>query len=96
MGHPALRYTDSVTDPFIISELPFAAEGPTGGLKDVLAHPDTLLVLPLCWQACLFGSVRRFDIETDKFDHGDMRTTRRQYRAWAEQFVLSPVKLDEF
>jgi len=62
--HWALRYTDSVTDPFIISELPFAAEGPPGELRDVLAHPDTLLVFPLCWQACLFGSMRKFDIET--------------------------------
>ncbi len=94
--HWALRYTDSVTDPFIISELPFAAEGPPGELRDVLAHPDTLLVFPLCWQACLFGSIRKFDIETDKFGPEDMRTTRRKYRAWAEQFILSPVKLGEF
>jgi hypothetical protein len=94
--HWALRYTESVTDPFVISELPFAAEGPPGELKDVLTHPDTLLVFPLCWQACLFGSVRKFDVETDKFDTADMRTTRRKYKAWAGQFLLSPVKINEF
>lgn len=94
--HWALRYTDSVTEPFIISELPFAAEGPPGDLKDVLAHPDTLLVFPLCWQACLFGSLRKFDTETDKFDTADMHTTRRKYRAWAQKFLLSPIEIDEF
>jgi hypothetical protein len=94
--HWALRFTDSVAEPFITSELPFAAEGPPGDLKDILAHPDTLLVFPLSWQACLFGSLRKFDIETDKFDTADMRTTRRKYRAWASQFLLSPIKLDQF
>lgn len=94
--HWALRYTDAIAEPFVSSELPFAAEGPPGDLKDVLAHPDTLLVFPLCWQACLFGSLRKFDTETDKFNVADMRTTRRKYRAWAERFLLSPIKLDEF
>src|ERR1700722_1926272 len=54
--HWALRYTDSVTEPFITTELPFAAESPPLAIIDALAHPETLLVFPLCWQACLFGS----------------------------------------
>jgi hypothetical protein len=86
--HWALRYTDSIAEPFVTSELPFAAEGPPGDLKDVLAHPDTLLVFPLCWQACLFGSLRKFDTETDKFNVADMRTTRRKYRAWGAVFTV--------
>jgi hypothetical protein len=91
----ALRYCESVTDPFVISELPFAIEG-TGKLEQSIRHPDTLVIFPLCWQACLFGSLRRFDIETDKFSVEDMRTSRRKYRAWAKSFVLSPVEFSDF
>jgi hypothetical protein len=92
----ALRFSDSVTDPFIISEVPFIVEGPPGGVKYAVEHPDSLLMFPLCWQACLFGSRKRFDVKTQKFDAEDMRTMRRKYRAGAEIFVLSPVKFDEF
>jgi hypothetical protein len=96
----ALRFTDSIADPFIISELPFVAEGSvvaTGvELKEALDHPDTLLMFPLCWQACLFGSRRRFDVETDKFGPEDMRNIRKRYRDRAEKFLLSPIKVDEF
>jgi hypothetical protein len=92
----ALRYCESVTDPFVISELPFALEGNTTELEEAIRYPDTLLIFPLCWQACLFGSLRRFDVETDKFGVEDMRTSRRKYRAWAKSFILSPVQFDEF
>lgn len=92
----ALRYCESVTDPFVISELPFSIEGVTPELEDAIRHPDTLLIFPLCWQACLFGSLRRFDIETDKLGVEDMRTSRTKYRAWAKSFILSPVQFDEF
>jgi hypothetical protein len=90
--HWALRYCESVTDPFVISELPFALEGSTAELEEAIHHPDTLILFPLCWQACLFGSLRSFDIETDKFSVEDMRTSRRKYRAWATEFILSPVQ----
>jgi len=92
----ALRYCESITDPFVISELPFTIEGSTTDLEDAIAHSDTLLIFPLCWQACLFGSLRRFDVETDKFGMEDMQTARRKYRAWAKSFILSPVQFSNF
>lgn len=92
----ALRYTEEVTDPFIISEVPFIIEGPPGGVKYAFEHPDSLLMFPLCWQACLFGSRKRFDNQTQKFGAEDMQTMRRKYRAAAGMFILSPLKLAEF
>jgi hypothetical protein len=92
----ALRYSDSITDPFVISEVPFIVEGPPGGVKYAVEHPDSLLMFPLCWQACLFGSRKHFDVQTQKFGLDDMRTMRKKYRAGAEAFMLSPVRFDEF
>jgi hypothetical protein len=91
----ALRLCESVSDPFVISELPFAIEGNSAELQEAIKHPDTLIIFPLCWQACLFGSLRRFDVETDSFNVEDMRTSRRKYRAWAKEFILSPVQFDD-
>jgi hypothetical protein len=93
--HWALRYCESITDPFVTSELPLAVEGETAELPDAMRHPGTLIIFPLCWQACLFGSLQYFDVETDKFNIEDMRTSRRKYRAWAKEFMLSPVRFDD-
>jgi hypothetical protein len=39
----ALRYCESVTEPFVISEAPFVAEGPTADVAAAIKHPNTLL-----------------------------------------------------
>lgn len=91
----ALRLCESVSDPFVISELPFAIEGNSADLQEAIKHPDTLIIFPLSWQACLFGSLRRFDVEKDSFNGEDMRNSRRKYRAWAKEFILSPVQFDD-
>jgi hypothetical protein len=92
----ALRYTDSVDNPFVISEAPFLAIGDQPGeIGKMLQDPETLLYFPICWQACLFGSRRRFDKKTDKFGAQDMRTFRKKYRTFAKQFLISPSKLDD-
>jgi hypothetical protein len=91
----ALRYTDSVADPFVANEQPFIAEGPTGNMVELVKHPDTLLVFPICWQACLFGSLRRFDRGTDLNGPDAMRVVRKKYRSYAGQFLVSPTKLDD-
>jgi hypothetical protein len=91
----ALRYTDSVTEPFVTSEAPFVAEGPVSSLADAIQHPDTLLYFPVCWQVCLFGSRSRFNRGTDKVDLHDVRVLRRKYRLFAEDFLISPTRLDD-
>jgi hypothetical protein len=92
----ALRYTDSVEQPFVMTETPFLAAGDRGGeIGEMLQDPETLLYFPICWQACLFGSPRRFDKKTDNFGPQDMQTFRKKYRTFAKQFLISPTKLDD-
>ena len=92
----ALRYTDSVDNPFVMTESPFLVLGDRPGtVGQMLENPETLLFFPLCWQTCLFGSRCRFDKKTDKFGEQDMQTFRRKYRSYAQKFVLSPIKLND-
>jgi hypothetical protein len=90
----ALRYCDSPATPFVISEIPFMADGHHSQLANALQEPETLLFFPLCWKACLIGSRQFFQTETDKFGDEDMRTVRRMYRESAKLFLLSPRQLD--
>jgi Protein of unknown function (DUF4238) len=92
----ALRFTDSVDNPFVMTEAPFLAVGDRPGtVGQMLQDPETLLFFPICWQACLLGSRRRFDKRTDKFGQQDMQTFRKKYRSYAQTFVLSPTKLED-
>jgi hypothetical protein len=93
----ALRYAESVAEPFVASEAPFVADEIPKGVSDdeALKHPDTLLYFPVCWQVCLFGSIRRFDRGTDKLESRDMEVARRKYRVFAKEFLISPTKLDD-
>jgi Protein of unknown function (DUF4238) len=91
----ALRYCESVDNPFVTSESPLVIEGSTTDIAKAIDHPESLIIFPICWQACLFGSRLRFDKGTDKFGLADMRTTRRKYRHFAQKFLLSPTKLDD-
>ena len=74
---------------------PFVVEGPATEITQALQHPETLLFFPLCWQACLIGSLQRFDLGTAKFGSADMKTFRRKYRHFAQVFLISPTKLDD-
>ena len=82
-----LRYTDSVEEPFVISEGPFIATGQQG--------PD-MLVLPISWRACLFGSKDNHgQARTGKIDLDVLRKVRGVYRRGAKLYVISPRKLDD-
>jgi len=90
-----LRYCDSPSAPFVISEIPFVCQGRSANLIEALRDPETLLFFPLCWQACLIGSRKPFEIETNRFGADDMRTFRKVYRQGAELFLLSSQRLDD-
>lgn len=70
--HWCLRYCDSPDTPFVISEAPLMASGRSENAIDIFRDRDALLFFPLCWQACLIGSVARFDQETGRFGEEDM------------------------
>jgi hypothetical protein len=93
--HWALRYTDSPGDPFIAAEQPLVLSGTSPDRATAVKDPEALIYFPICWQACLFGSLRRFDIETDRFERDDMRRARRAYIEVGRRFLISPQKLDD-
>jgi hypothetical protein len=93
----ALRYTDSLSEPFIAHETPLVVDEVAKGVpeSEILQHPASLLYFPVCWQVCLFGSRQRFDRGTGKLDSRDMQVLRRKYRIFAKEFLISPTKLDD-
>jgi hypothetical protein len=90
----ALRYCETVDDPFVISEIPSMAYGPCATSEEAMRHAETLSFFPLSWQACLIGRRTPFDIETGVFVQEDMRRARRMYREKADLFILSPRQVD--
>jgi hypothetical protein len=89
-----LRYTRSPADPFITSGQPLVVEGPVPNIVEAMTHPDTLIWFPLCWQACLVGSPRRFDKGTDEMSPADMRRVRERFRRPSSGYVISPCKIE--
>ena len=80
--------------PFVLSDTPCIVEGKFSTLEEAMQRPDTLIVFPLCWQACLFGSLARFDVKTDEFSSEDLQKMHRKHFDKAREFIVSPVKLE--
>lgn len=93
--HWALRYTDSPEDPFIAAEQPLLLSGSSPDRVTAIRDPEALIYFPICWQACLFGSIRRFDLETGTFEKDDMRRVRRAYIETGRRFLISPQRLED-
>ncbi len=91
----ALRYSDSSADPFIVGDGPVVLSTPRSTIAEGIHDPETLIFFPLCWQACLIGSRQFFEIETDRFQHEDIRKIRRIYRDTTELFLVSPQRLED-
>jgi hypothetical protein len=89
-----LRWTDSPLDPVIATEQPWVVEGRQRSLADALLDGESLLYFPLCWQACLIGSRRYFQLDTDRFHPHYLKFVRAKYIEFAEVFVISPTKLE--
>lgn len=77
--HWCLRFTTDVTKPFVTSDNAVGLMGPAPSLAEAMAHPDTLFLFPFCWQACLLGSPRKFDVETDAIDQALRAELQRLY-----------------
>jgi hypothetical protein len=94
--HWALRYTDSPGDPVITAEQPLVMLGRSADAATALKDPETLIYFPICWRAFLFGSIRRFDVETERFCPDTLQSVRRAYIDNGRKFLVSPQKLDGF
>ena len=89
-----LRYTDDENDPYCTTDQAVYVIGTVEHMPismDLLRHPDTVVIFPLCWQACLFGSTRRFDKPYDRADPRQLQSIRNEQKQYANRFVVSPV-----
>ncbi len=60
----SLHYTMDVTKPFITSDNAVGLIGFVASRTEAMMRSDSLFVFPLCWQACLIGSLAKVDVET--------------------------------
>jgi hypothetical protein len=93
----ALRYTNAPADSFVTGPQPVITEGKVEGrgFVDAMKHPDTLIWFPLCWQACLVGSIRRFDEGTLEAPPSLLAHVRGLFRRSTSGFLISPHKLSD-
>ena len=88
--HWSLRFSVNPTDPVITTDHPVVVYGRRPTLKEALLDPNTLVFFPVCWQACLVGSMAKFDKETDAFHPDDLIRLRGIHLRLAQRFVFSP------
>ncbi len=88
--HWCLRFAVSPIDPVITADHPVVVDGRSPTLKEALPDPNALVFFPVCWQACLIGSMAKFDKETDAFHPSDLRSLRGICLKLANRFVFSP------
>jgi len=91
-----LRFTDDEKDPFCTTDqalfvIGTATANDNSVTFELLSHPDTVLVFPLCWQACLFGSKLKFDKSYDCAHPIQLASLRGDQKRLANRFVVSPV-----
>jgi len=89
-----LRYTESESNPFCTTDQAIFVIGTVEGQPmshELLSHPDTVTIFPLCWQACLFGSKLKFDKSYDRAHPMQLTSLRSDQKRLANRFVVSPV-----
>jgi hypothetical protein len=91
-----LRYTDEENNPYTTTDQAVIVQGelvdPTV-TTEVLARADTVVIFPLCWQACLFGSLLKFDVSYDRAHPQQPLSIRDEQKQRCDRFVISPVML---
>ena len=87
-----LRYTLDERDPFCTTDQALVVMGtiPEQPIdSELLAHPETVVIFPLCWQACLFGSPLKFDKSYDLAHPQQLISLRTDQKRLAHRFVIA-------
>jgi hypothetical protein len=84
-----LRYAVSPDHSFVTGPQPLVLEGPAPDVLSAISHPDTLIWFPLCWQACLVGSLRRFNEGTDRADPWVLDHVREMFMRPKTGYLIS-------
>jgi hypothetical protein len=90
-----LRFTDDEANPYTATEQAVVVQGTLVApvvTPEVLAHPDTIVIFPLCWQACLFGSPLKFDKSYDRAHPQQPLSIRKEQKERCNRFVISPMQ----
>lgn len=90
-----LRFTDDENNPFCTTDQALLVIGTLPEKQtdmELPFHRDTLVMFPLCWQACMFGTPQRFDRSYDRADPTQLRDLRSDQKRLSDRFVISPVK----
>jgi hypothetical protein len=94
--HWCLRFTSDIAMPVVTADNAIALIG-TGpqSRDDAMRHPDTIFVFPICWQACLIGSTRKFDTETEAIHPSLLAEFHKLYLTQSGcRFAYSPTELN--
>jgi len=89
-----LRYTEDENNPYTATDQAVIVQGtlPAQAVTpEVLAHPDTLVIFPLCWEACLFGTPLKFDVSYDRADPQQPLSIRTEQKQRCDRFLISPI-----
>src|SRR5579884_1088868 len=90
-----LRYTDDESNPFCTTDQALLVIGTLPEKQtdmELLFHQDTVIVFPLCWQACIFGSPLRFDRSYDRAHPAQLLDLRSDQKRLTDRFVISPIQ----
>jgi len=88
-----LRLADSAEDCFVTSEQPLVASIDGQDLTIAFDQRSTVLLFPICWQACLVGRRDPFSLSfTDSTRH-ERAAVRRVYVDSAARFIVAPQRL---
>lgn len=94
--HWCLRYTRSVSDPFVTADQPIVMNGVHPNAGEAIQRHDTLLFFPICWRACLVGSRDRFDKGTDEATPDFLKAVRDLFFRPSTGYVISPCRISSF
>ncbi len=89
-----LRYTNDENNPYTVTDQAVTVQGTLEApavTREVLAHPDTIVIFPLCWQACLFGSPLKFDVRYSQAHPQQPLSIRKEQKQRCNRFLISPI-----
>ena len=93
--HWCLRFTRDVAHPVITADnaVVLVAFG-IASREEAALHPDTLLIFPVCWQACLIGRIAPIEPETEELAPSSLPDLYKVYLKDADsRFAYSPTRV---
>ena len=88
--HWQLHLAGSIDDSFVTNDNPLIGWAPDGETFD---HHNTVMIFPLCWQACLMGRRNPLTLSLGGIGVREREAVRQTYFTAARRFVVSARQL---